>query len=106
MKDLLVLLAHLLITIAKLLGPGGAKAGVAAHLRMKQQLLIIKRSWRKGPKLSALDRLLFGFWSLFLDPHGIQRAAVIIKPSTLLKFHNLLKQRKYRLLYSAGPNGP
>jgi hypothetical protein len=32
MKDLLVLLAHLLTTIAKLLGPGGAKAIV----KMKQ----------------------------------------------------------------------
>ncbi|MGB5200317.1 MAG: hypothetical protein WBN68_12210 [Sedimenticolaceae bacterium] len=106
MNDLLVRLAHLLITIAKLLGPDGAKAGVAENLLMKQQLLIIKRSWRRAPNLSALDRCLFGFWSLFLDPHRVQCAAVIIKPATLLKFHNLLKQRKYRLLYSAGPNGP
>ena len=44
MKDLLVLLAHLLNTIAKLLGPGGAKAVVADSLLMKQQLLIINRS--------------------------------------------------------------
>jgi transposase InsO family protein len=29
---------------------------------------------------------------------------VIIRPSTLLKFHNLLKKRKYRLLYSSGRN--
>jgi len=27
---------------------------------------------------------------------------VIIRPSTLLKFHDLLKKRKYRLLYSSG----
>ncbi|MGB5568124.1 MAG: hypothetical protein WBM81_02400, partial [Sedimenticolaceae bacterium] len=79
---------------------------------MKQQLLVINRSGRRAPNLSALDRCLFGFCSLFLDPHRIQRAAVIIRPSTLLKFHNLLKQRKYRLLYSArrkakpGPKGP
>jgi len=44
----------------------------------------------------------FGFWSLFLDPHRIQQAAVIIRPSTLSRFHNLIRQRKYRLLYSAG----
>jgi hypothetical protein len=37
---------------------------------------------------------------------------VIIRPSTLLKFHGLLKNRKYRLLYSSnkkgkpGPKGP
>ena len=44
MKDLLVHLLHLLTTIAKLLGPGGAKAVVADSLLMKQQLLVINRS--------------------------------------------------------------
>jgi transposase InsO family protein len=113
MKDLLLLLAHLLTTIAKLLGPGGARAVVADSLLMKQQLLIINRSRQRAPNLSALDRFLLGFWSLFLNPHHLKRAAVIIRPSTLLKFHTLLKQRKYRLLYSSasskrkpGPKGP
>ena len=112
MKDLLILLAHLLTTLAKLMGPGGARAIVADSLLMKQQLLVINRSRRRAPNLSALDRFLFGFWSLFLDPRRIQRAAVIIRPSTLLKFHDLLKKRKYRLLYSSnkkgkpGPKGP
>ena len=41
---LMVMLAHLLATISKLLGPGGAKAIVADSLLMKQQLLIINRS--------------------------------------------------------------
>ena len=112
MKDLLILLLHLLITIAKLLGPGGAKAVVADSMLMKQQLLVINRSRRRAPNLSALDRYLFGCWSLFLDPHRIQRAAVIIRPSTLSRFHKLLKQRKYRRLFSTGrkakpgPKGP
>ena len=69
MKDLLVVLLHLLTTIAKLLGPGGIKAVVADSLLMKQQLLVINRSRRRAPDLSPLDRCLFGFWSLFLDPH-------------------------------------
>ena len=112
MKVLLLMLAHLLTTLVKLLGPGGAKAIVADSLLMKQQLLIINRSRRRAPNLSALERFLFGFWSLFLRPHHIQRVAVILKPSTLLKFHNMLKKRKYRLLYTAhnkgkpGPIGP
>jgi len=47
----------------------------------------------------------------FLYIH-ILRAAVIIKPSILLKLHEALKKRKYRLLFSArkkgkpGPKGP
>ena len=105
MKDLLILLTHLLTTIAKLLGPGGAKAVIADSLLMKQQLLVINRSRRRAPNLSALDRFLFGFWSPFLNPRCIQRAAVIIRPSTLLKFHDILKKRKYRLLYSSGSKG-
>ena len=40
MKDLLILLAHLLTTVAKLLGPGRARAVVADSLLMKQQLLV------------------------------------------------------------------
>jgi transposase InsO family protein len=105
MKDLLILLAHLLTTIAKLLGPGGAKTIVADSLLMKQQLLIVNRGRQRAPNLTALDRLLLGFWSLFLSPRHVQRAAVIIRPSTLLKFHHLLKQRKYRRLYSSGRKG-
>ncbi|MGB5179468.1 MAG: hypothetical protein WBP44_12140 [Gammaproteobacteria bacterium] len=61
MKDLLLLLAHLLTTIAKLLGPGGARTVVADSLIMKQQLLVINCSRRRAPNLSALDRFLFGF---------------------------------------------
>ncbi|MGB5562301.1 MAG: hypothetical protein WBM71_12875 [Sedimenticolaceae bacterium] len=68
MKDLLTLLLHLLATIAKLLGPGGAKAIIADSLLMKQQLLVINRSRRRAPNLSSFDRFLFGFWSLFLNP--------------------------------------
>jgi putative transposase len=112
MKNLLLMLAHLLATIAKLPGPGGVKAIVADSLLMKQQLPIINRSPGRAPNLTATDRMLLGFWSLFLRPHGIRRAAVILKPSTLLKFHDMLKKRKYRLLYTArrkrepGPKGP
>jgi putative transposase len=105
MEDLLILLGHLLTTIARLLGPGGAKTIVADSLLMKQQLLIVNRARQRAPNLTALDRFLLGFWSLFLNPRHVQRAAVILRPSTLLKFHNLFKQRKYRLLYSAGRRG-
>jgi len=40
---------------------------------------------------------------MFMNPRRIVRSAIIIKPSTLLSFHNALKKRKYRLLFS--PNG-
>ena len=93
MKDLLELIAHLLTTIAKLLGPGGTRAVVADNLLMKPQLLIMTRTRRRAPNLTTLDCFLFGFWSLFLNPRRIPGAAIIIRPSTLLKFHQLLKLR-------------
>jgi hypothetical protein len=50
MKDLPILLGHLLATVAKLLGPGGAKAVVADNLLMKQQLLVMNRSRKRAPQ--------------------------------------------------------
>ena len=90
-----MIVAHLLTTLAKLLEPGGAKAIVADSLVMKQQLLIVNRSGQRAPNLTATDRMLLGFWSLFLSPHGIRRAAIIVKPSTLLKFHDTLESSVY-----------
>jgi hypothetical protein len=75
MKDPVFLLIHLLTTLAKLLGPGGAKAIVADSLLMKQQLLVISLSRKRATNLSVIDRFLLGFWSLFLSPNHIRRAA-------------------------------
>ena len=98
MKEVIYLLFHLLNTAAKLLRPGGKKAIIAENLHLKQQLIIHSRSRQRTPNLSVQDRALLGFWSLFLNPRRIARSAIIIKPSTLLKFHSALKKRKYRQL--------
>ena len=50
--------------------------------------------------------MLFGFWTLFLSPRHIARSAIIIEPSTLLRFHTALKKRKYQLLFSTGSRKP
>ncbi|MDH3688364.1 MAG: integrase core domain-containing protein [Gammaproteobacteria bacterium] len=112
MKDVLLLLAHLLTITAKLLGPGGVKAVLAENLLLKQQLLIVCRPRRRAPNLSTVDRFLLAFWSLFLRPSRIAKTAVGIRPSTLLRFHQCLVHRKYRALFSPrnrgrpGPRGP
>jgi putative transposase len=112
MKDVIYLLFHLLITLAKLLRPGGGRTVIAENLILKQQLIIHSRTRQRAPNLSTQDRALLGFWSLFLNSRRIARSAIIIKPSTLLRFHNALKKRKYRFLYSPGggrkpgPKGP
>ena len=112
MKDVIYLLFDLLTTVAKLLRPGGNRTVIAENLLLKQQLITHSRSRHRAPNLTTQDRAILGFWSLFLNPKRIVRAAIIIKPSTLLSFHNALKNRKYRLLYSPGggrkpgPRGP
>ena len=80
---------------------GGARAVVAESVLMKHNLLVSNRAQRRTPKLSALDLVLLGFWSLFLGPRRIFRGAVIIRPSTLLWFHEVLKKRKSQLPMAA-----
>ena len=46
-----------------------------------------------------------GFWSVFIHPRRLRRAVVVIKPSTLLRFHQALIKRKYRLLFSSQRRG-
>ena len=96
MRDVIYLLFHLLTTLAELIKPGGTRAVIAENLLLKQQLIIHGRSRQRAPNLSNQNRALLGFWSLFLNSKRIVRAAIIIKPSTLLSFHNALKNRKYR----------
>ena len=54
MRDLAVLFLHLLVTVARLAGPGGARSVVAESVIVKQQLLILNRS-RKRSHLRLSD---------------------------------------------------
>ena len=44
MRDLVVLFLHPMATVARLAGPGGARALVAESVLIKHQLLILNRS--------------------------------------------------------------
>jgi len=106
------LIAHLLVTLARVASPGGVRAVAAESLAVKHQLLIIKRSQRRGPNLTAWDRLILGFCTLLVSPRRLGKIAVVLKTSTLLRLHRALVKRKYQLLYGAkrrrrpGPKGP
>jgi hypothetical protein len=52
-RDLAVLFLHLLATVARLAGPGGARAVVAESVFVKQQLLILNRSRKRSPRARA-----------------------------------------------------
>jgi putative transposase len=112
MSLLFTLIAHLLVTLARLARPGGLGAVAAESLAVKHQLLIMKRARRRAPNLTSWDRLALGVCTLLVAPKRRRKMAVILKPSTLLYFHQALVKRKYRLLYSStgrrrpGPSGP
>ena len=60
MRDLVVLFLHLLVSVARLAGPGGARAVVAESVFVKQQLLILNRSRKRSPDLRPSDRVIAG----------------------------------------------
>ena len=71
MRELLILAIHLVVTIAKPLRPGGARAVAAESLLLKHQLLISNRSRQRAPNVSAFDRFVIGLTTLFVSPQRI-----------------------------------
>jgi hypothetical protein len=59
-------------------------------------VLISSRARRRAPNLNSFDRFVLGLGSLFVPASRIPKLAVILKPRTLLRFHEALKKRKYR----------
>ena len=56
MREIFILTAHLLVTLAKLARPGGLRTVAAESLAVKHQLLIMKRSRQRAPNLTSWDR--------------------------------------------------
>src|SRR5262249_3960074 len=112
MRDLAILLLHLVATVIRLAGKAGVRAVVAESLLLKQQLLILNRSKTRAPRLRVPDRVVAGVCTLLMRPRRLVRAAIVLKPSTLPRFHRALINRKYRRLFSSsqqhkpGPKGP
>ena len=115
MKVLATLFLHFILTIFKLLTPGGVKAVMAENLIMRQQLIVLKRAskFSKAPRLTSSQRIFYGLLAYFIPPERMSKVAILISPATIFKFHRILKKRKYHLLFSShkvkrktGPKGP
>lgn len=112
MRDLALLFVHLIVTVARLLGPGGLRSVAAESLLVKHQLLILNRSRQRAPRLRPMDRFIAGLCAGFMRPTRLLRSAIVVKPATILRFHRALVNRKYRLLFTPtrrakpGPKGP
>lgn len=62
--------------------------------------------------MTPWDRLFFGLCSLWLSSKRRRKVAIVFRPSTFQRFHEVLVRCKYRLLYTPrrrgkpGPKGP
>src|SRR5262249_7899962 len=71
-----------------------------------------KRGRKRSPNLRVYDRVIAGLCAFFMRPARVLKSAIVLKPSTLLRFHKMLVRRKYRALFSPkrrrrpGPKGP
>ena len=113
MTAVLVTVFHLVVTAAKLCGPGGVRSVIAENLLLKQQLIVLRRPRQRAPNLTSTERVLCGLESIFLGPGRIYKVAIGVRPATPLAFHQALVRRKYRRLFSLsrrhkkpGPKGP
>jgi hypothetical protein len=67
-REILILAIHLLVTLAKLLRPGGVRAVAAESLLLKHQLLIGNRCRQRAPNLTSLDRFVLGLTTISIRP--------------------------------------
>jgi hypothetical protein len=95
MHDILVILIHSIVTVVRLMKPGGLRAVVAESALTRHQILILNRSRKRAPNLRVSDRIIAGFCTLFMRPSRRLRCGIVLKPSTLLHFHHVLTNRKY-----------
>jgi hypothetical protein len=58
------------VTVARLVGPGGARSVVAESVLVKHQLPILNRSRKRSSKLRASDRVVAGLYALLYARAG------------------------------------
>ncbi len=86
MKSVVLLVVHLIVSLVKLAGPGGARGLLAETLSLKHQLLIVNRGRKRAPNLSFVDRLLLGLGCLLIHPGRIRKIGVVVSPASLSSF--------------------
>ena len=102
----------MIVTLVRLLRPGGLRSVLAESALVRHQLLILNRGRKRAPNLRVSDRIIAGLFTLLMRPARVLRNAIVLRPSTLLHFHQMLTKRKYRMLFSPecrgrpGPKGP
>jgi putative transposase len=112
MLRLIAFISSFIILCLRLLLPGGVRRIAAENLALRKQLITVSHHCKRSPKLTAIDRVVFGILTSIINTKRLSRISITLKPATLLKFHQILVKRKYHLLFSnkttkkPGPKGP
>jgi hypothetical protein len=69
MRDFAILFIHLILTVSKLMRPGGGRAVVAESLILKHQLVVPNRARDRAPNLRPMDRTIAGLCTIFIRPY-------------------------------------
>jgi hypothetical protein len=77
MTEKMELLIYLIVSLVRLLKPGGMKVVMAETMIMKQQLIVMYRGRARAPKLRMSDRFLFGLLAHFIHEKRLYKIAVI-----------------------------
>ena len=96
MRDHVILLVHLIVTLARLAGPGGIRSVVAESVLVKQQLLILHRLRQRSPNLRTSDRLVAGLCALFIRPARLIRSAIVLMTCRLSSDHRPTRKGQIR----------
>jgi hypothetical protein len=80
MREFLILYVHLVVTVARLAGPGGLRSVVAESALVRHQLLVLNRGRKRAPNLRAADRIIAGLCTLFMRRARVLRSAIVLKP--------------------------
>ena len=99
MRDILIVFVHLIVTVVRLIRPGGLCAVIAESMLTGHQILIVNRSRKRATNLRVPGRIIVGLCALLMRPFRLLCCRMVPKPSTRLHFHHVLTKRKYRMLW-------
>src|SRR6266480_7774376 len=89
MRDVFALFLHVIVTLIRLARPGGPRSVLAESTLIRHQLLVLNRGRKRAPNLRVSDRIIAGLCTLLMRPVRVLRSAIVLRPSTLLRFHHI-----------------
>ena len=85
MYDILALFLHLIVTLVRLVKPGGLRAVVAESVLTRHQILILNRSRKRAPNLRVSDRIIAGLCTLLMHLSRVLRCVCLPEMAKCLR---------------------